>query len=119
MNIHHSTLAWALTLSAPMSVAYAGPCSLEIAQMQVVIESIVHKDAQTAPIASESIDAKMHRQPTDRSIADALVRLGIILPEQIEAVKTAIARAREADSADNRNVCEQALGDVRRLIRLP
>ena len=41
--------------------------------------------------------------------------LGDLSAEQVEAVKAAMARAREADGAGDQSACEQALADARQV----
>jgi hypothetical protein len=116
MNIQRSTLACATALAASMSATYAGPCSPEIIRVQEIIDADIHAKARTVT-APESRAAKAHRQPTPGSIAAAEVELGQISPQLRDAVKAAIARALKADGAGDRSTCEQALADVKRLLR--
>ena len=115
MNIQRSTLACAAALAALMSTAYAGPCSPEITRVQDLLDAriLAKAGAGTAP---ESTAAKMHHQPTPRSIAAAEAELGQLSLEQVNAVEAAMARARETDGAGDRSACEQALADVKRLL---
>jgi hypothetical protein len=115
MNILRATLACAAALAAPMSATYAGPCSPEITRVQEVIDARIQAKAGAAS-APESTAAKMHRQPTPSSIAAAQATRGQTSPEQFDAVKAAMARAREADGAGNQSACEQALADAKRLL---
>jgi len=50
------------------------------------------------------------------SIARAEEQLGEMSAQTVAAVKQALEHARAADSADNKNACEQALAEVQRLI---
>jgi hypothetical protein len=118
MNIHRSTLVCATALAASMSAAYAGPCSPEITRVRQVIAARIHAKAGAAH-ASESTAAKMHRQPTPRSIGAAEVAGGQTSPEEYNALNAAMARAVEADSAGNQSACEQALADAKRAMGLP
>jgi hypothetical protein len=43
-------------------------------------------------------------------------RLGEISPQTVDAVAQAMARARAADDADDKNACEQALADAQRAL---
>jgi hypothetical protein len=115
MNIQRSTLACTALLAASMSTTYAGPCSQEIIRVEEMIEARLQAKARGAQ-APESTAAKMHRQPTPDSIAAAEVKLGLISQEQVNTVKTAMARARDADGAGDQKACEQALADVKRLL---
>ena len=115
MNIQRSTLACAAALAASMSVAYAGPCSPEITQVQDLIDARIHAKAGAANLP-ESTAAKTHHQPTPSSIAAAEHELGQLSPEEFNAVNTAMARAIKADGAGDRSACEQALADAKRLL---
>ena len=115
MNIQRSTLACAAALVASMSVAYAGPCSPEITQVQDLIDARIHAKAGAANLP-ESTAAKTHHQPTPSSIAAAEAELGQMSLQEFTAVETAIARALEADSARDRSACAQALADVKSLL---
>jgi hypothetical protein len=106
----------AVALAASMSASYAGPCSHDIDRMQARIDAKLERKAATGPAAPESTDATMHRQPTPGSIAAAEERLGEVSTQTAEAVAQAMARARVADSADDKSACEQALADVQRAI---
>jgi hypothetical protein len=74
--------------------------------------------AAAGPSAKESTDALTHRQPTPSSIAGAEGRLREMSAQTAAAVKQALERARTADSAGDKNTCEQALAEVQRLIGL-
>jgi hypothetical protein len=118
MNIQRSTLACAAALAASMSATYAGPCSSEITRVRDVISARIHEKALAAT-ASESIDAKMHRQPTQSSIGAVQIETGQTSPELFNAVSAGMARAVEADRADDQSACQQALADVKRLLGSP
>src|SRR5215831_6207126 len=118
MNIQRSTLVCATVLAASMSATYAGPCSPEITRVRQVIDARIHAKAGAVD-ASESTAAKMHRQPTPRSIGAAEVTGGQTSPEEYNAVEAAMARAVEADRAGNQSACEQALADAKRAVGLP
>jgi len=59
--------------------------------------------------------ALLHGQPTQSSIAAAEeMRVDLCLP--IERAEAALSRAREADGANHRVACEEALAEVQRVI---
>ena len=62
-------------------------------------------------------DATTQRQPTPKSIGDAVARLGLASPENVKAIKEAMTRALEADRNGDRSGCEKALADARRVLR--
>jgi type II secretory pathway component PulM len=108
--------ASAIVLLASTSIGYAGPCSAEIDSMQTRVDARLEAKAAAGPSAKESTDALAHRQPTPSSIARAEERLREMSAETVAAVKQALGRARAADSAGDKNACEQALAEVQRLI---
>jgi hypothetical protein len=115
MSIRRMLTASAALL-ASMSASYAGPCSHEIDRVQHTIDAKLDAQAGAGPAARESIAATTDRQPTPESIAAAEARLGDLSPETIAAVRTAMTRARQADSAGEKSACEQALADVQRTL---
>jgi hypothetical protein len=68
------------------------------------------------PSAAESGAAKMHRQPTPRSIGTAESEVGGLSPEQRKAFAAAMTRAREADNASDESTCKQAVADVESIL---
>jgi hypothetical protein len=116
MSIQRLLVACAAALAASMSAAHAGPCAHEIDRMQAAIDARLEAKAAAGPAARESTAATMNRQPTPESIAAAEARLGEVSPQTMEAVGAAMARARDADRADDKSACEQALADVQRAI---
>jgi hypothetical protein len=58
--------------------------------------------------------AQMHRQPTPGSIAGAEQKLGE--GASFEPALSALAQARQADTAGDKAACERALAEVSRLI---
>jgi predicted lipid-binding transport protein (Tim44 family) len=103
-------------LAGPTIGSHAGPCSDEIYRMEARVEARLQAKAAAGPIAPESPEALRHRQPTPGSIAAAESRLGIASPQTVDAITKAMARAREADGADDLDACERALADVQSAI---
>ena len=99
-----------------INTAHAGPCSPEIDRMQARVDARLAAQAAAGPSAKESTEARTHRQPTPGSIAAAEGKLQEITPESAAAVKKALESARAADSAGDGSACQQALGEVQRLI---
>jgi hypothetical protein len=114
MSIHYqcALIAAAIVLSNVSS--YAGPCSPEIDRMQASVDTVIVALAAAGPPGRQSIAAMTHRQPTPSSIAEAEAKLG----EEARARRAlaALAQARAADRAGDKNACERALADVRREI---
>jgi hypothetical protein len=102
----------ALLLS--MAQCYAGPCSKQIDEMQLRIDSKLNAAAAAGPTAAETSAALLHRQPTPKAIASAEEKLGDISPETVRIVAEAMTLARQADAAGDKTACELALDDARR-----
>ncbi len=106
----------AAALTASATAVYAGPCASEIDRMVARINVKLGTVARTEPSAPESVEARQHRQPTPGSIAAAESQRGGLSVATVEAVKAAMTRAREADGVGDQSACDQALGEVQRLI---
>jgi len=99
--------ATALALSTLSS--RAGPCTYDIEVLQNRLRVV-----EQSPTAPESRSATLHRQPTAQSIAAAEQNVRQLYDTKAAAL--ALARAREADNADNAAACTRALNDVRRAL---
>ena len=84
--------------------------------MQTRIDAKLAANAAAGPTARQGAGVGGHVQPTPRSIAAAEVSLGEVSPETFNAVRQAMERARAADSAGDKNACEQALAEAQRAI---
>jgi hypothetical protein len=100
--------------AASVSAGHAGPC--EITQVRGEIDARLKAQAVGAPAAGESTAAKLHRQPTQNSVAESEAKLGVTSPEKVKTIRDAMERANKADNAGDRNACEQALADARRAL---
>ena len=116
MSINHLGVLVATALALSIATSHAGPCSHEIDRMQARIDSKLEAKAAAGPFAPEGAFAGMSDQPTPRSMATVEERLGEISPQTVDAVAQAMARARAADGADDKNACEQALADAQRAL---
>ena len=105
----------AIAFAAAISASHAGPCSDEISNMQARIDAKLEAKAAAGPTGRQ-VGASTHVQPTPRSIAAAEEKLGEVSAETVAAVRQAMLRARAADSAGDKNACEQALAEVQRAI---
>jgi hypothetical protein len=103
------TLLW-----ASITPGHAASCKAQIEQVQSQIDAKADAVAGAGPAASESAAARLHRQPTPSSIAQAEGRLGE--GTAIERALAALERAREADRIGNKNSCQQALVTARSAI---
>ena len=116
MNIQRLAVACAAALAASTSASYAGPCSQQITRVQVQIDAKLNARAEPGPIAPESPAAKLHRQPTPGSVADAEAKLGDTSAQRVKAVEAAMAEARKADGVGDLSACERALADAQRAL---
>ena len=110
-----SSLWTAVAMLASTSLAHAGPCLDEIAQVQQRMDSTVEQIAATGRTARQGTGLT-HAQPTPRSIAAAEAQLGELAPEKINAAREAMVRARAADAAGDKTACEEALADAKRTL---
>ncbi len=113
MTINTLLLSAAAAL-LPVLPSHAGPCTTEIERMQIEVDAVIEAVAAAGTSARESTAAMLHHQPTPGSIAAAEEEIGDG-PRTEEAV-AALAKAREADAANDKSACEQALAAARRAI---
>lgn len=92
----------------------AGPCTSEIVRLQAEVDAKIAAIAAAGPSAPESVDATLSHQPTPSSIAAAEEKVGAG-PGMTEAL-AALNRAREADNANDKSACDEALAEVQRLL---
>ncbi len=107
----------ASALLAATTIAHAGPCSSEIAQMQSNISARLEQIVAAGPTAPQ-VTGRTHVQPTPRSIAAGEAQLGQLAPEKIDDIRQAMDRARAADTAGDKAACEEALADAKQLLGL-
>jgi hypothetical protein len=105
----------AIAFIASVSASYAGPCTDDIDKMQARIDAKAHAMAAAGPTGRQT-EASTHVQPTPRSIGAAEEKLGEVSAGTVAAVRQAMLRARAADSAGDKNACEQALAEVQTAI---
>ena len=116
MRNYLAAAAAAIGLAMSSIDCSAGPCSSDIAAMQARLNARLEEKAAAGPTAPESQNALRHRQPTPRSLAEAERSLGELPPEKGGIVGAAMARARAADAAGDREACERALDEIRQAI---
>jgi hypothetical protein len=85
----------------------AGPCAEAIVASQSKIDVRIEAIAGSGRSAKEGLGATMHRQPTPQSLVAEEIRLGE--GAKLQAALDALARARQAEQAENREGCEKAL----------
>jgi hypothetical protein len=109
-------LILAVTLAASITASCAGSCLPEIGRTQSDINAKLEAKAAAGPSANESTTATMHRQPTPHSLAITESQLGSVSLDDVKTLESIMARAREADSVDDKSACERALAAVHRIL---
>jgi hypothetical protein len=93
----------------------ASPCSLDIDRAWVHINAQIRARIAAGRSAPQSTVALLHHQPTGSSVAaaeDTLVDMWV----PFETAVAALARARQADRANDGIACQAALANAERLI---
>jgi hypothetical protein len=116
MTVSRLVIFSAAALVGAVSASHAGPCTADIDHMQARLDARLEAQAAAGPTGREGTSATMNRQPTPSSVAAAEERLGDVSAQTLAAVKDGMARARAADSANDKTACEQALADVQRAL---
>ena len=107
--------AAAIALIALQGSAIAGPCASDIVAAQNTLDSREKQDAAAGPSLPESSAAKMHRQPTPASIAQAEARGGRG-NGALQAAK-ALDRARQDDQKNDEAACRSELSKANSLLK--
>ena len=90
-------------------------CSRDIDRAWTQVDAKIQARSAAGRSVPQSTIALFHRQPTQNSVAAAEKTLiDVWLP--IETAVAALSRAREADRANGRIACEEALAEVQRVI---
>jgi hypothetical protein len=115
MTFHKLLMLSATAVALSAQPGLASSCSTDIDLAWVNLNAQIQARVGAGRSAPQSAIGLMHRQPTRGSIAVAEETLvDVWLP--METAVSALARAREADRANDRSACEVALKDVQRLI---
>jgi hypothetical protein len=92
---------------APVA-AQAGPCSEEIARLEILLSRAEAAEAPL-PSAPESDFAKLHRQPTPKTVTQAT-------SEAEKKTEATLERARKLDAEGKETECMAALKDITPLL---
>jgi hypothetical protein len=93
----------------------ANSCSQDIDRAWAQVNTKIQARSGAGRSVPQGTIAFLHRQPTLGSVAAAQERLvDVWMP--METAVAALTRAREADRANDRAACEEALAEVRRAI---
>jgi Flp pilus assembly protein TadB len=102
-------------LASSTQPSRADSCSHEIDLAWVQVNAKIQARSSAGRSLPQSMIALLHRQPTQSSIASAQEMLvEVWLP--MEMAVAALSRAREADRANDRIACDEALAEVRRVV---
>ena len=116
MTTIHQTLVLAATALALSTLpGRAGPCAQDIDRAWAQVDAKIHARIAAGRSLPQSTIGLLHHQPTPVSVATAEKTLdqGWV---PMEAAVAALARAREADRADDGSTCEQTLAQAQRAI---
>src|ERR1700733_243544 len=105
----------AIAIAFSAKASHANPCSPDIDRAWIEVSAKIQARTSVGRSAPQSSIALLHRQPTQRSIAAAQDTL-VDVWEPMESAVAALARAREADRANDTMACEAALEDAHRMI---
>jgi hypothetical protein len=89
------------------TVSHAGPCTAQIAQLQLQIK-VSAPGPTTGPTAPQTVGAQLHHQPTPGTVEHAEISANA-------DADAALDRARKADADGNARGCKKALRAARRL----
>ena len=103
----------ATTFAISTTSVLGGPCSQAIVRAQIHVDAKIASTATMGRFAPESIDARLHHQPTPASVAAAERQLK---EGSGTAALAALERAREADREGNGPGCSRALAEARQVI---
>jgi hypothetical protein len=115
MSIHRLLTVGAAALAFWTSPSRAGPCVSDIDRMWVEIGTKLQARLGAGRSAPQTAIALLHRQPTLNSIATAEENLGQGWLAMETAV-AALARARQADRANDGFACKQAIREAQHAI---
>jgi hypothetical protein len=111
-------MTWtAAALCAWLPVVHAASCSDDIDRMQARIDARVEAIAAAGPFVPAGVNAGMGVQPTPFGMATVEARMGEVSVNKVDAVRNAMAQARAANAAGKYHACENALADVRSIMR--
>jgi hypothetical protein len=112
-TIHALLVLGATALALSTQPTRAGPCARDIDQAWLQVGAKIQARIAAGRSAAQSMIGVLHHQPTPSSIAAAEKTLGEGW-SPMEAAVSALTRAHEADRADDRGACEQALAQMQR-----
>jgi hypothetical protein len=115
MTFHKLLMLSAAVVTLSAQPGLASTCSTDIDLAWLHLNAKIQARIGAGRSVPQSTIGLMHRQPTQGSIAAAEETLADVWVP-VETAVSALAQAREADRANDRIACENALKDVQRLI---
>ena len=114
-RIHQMFVLAATVLALSTLPGRAGPCAQDIDRAWAQVDAKIHARIAAGRSLPQSTIGLLHHQPTPVSVATAEKTLdqGWV---PMEAAVAALAKAREADRADDGSTCEQTLAQAQRAI---
>jgi hypothetical protein len=116
MRVRCLIVPFAAVFAASISAGYAGPCSDDISVAQTRIDAMLEAKVAAGPPATPEAMAGTSPQPTPYSMANVEEKMGELSPRMFNVMQQAMLRARAADGANQKGVCEQALAEVWRTL---
>jgi hypothetical protein len=113
--IHQMLVLAATALALSTLPGRAGPCAQDIDRAWAQVDAKIHARIAAGRSLPRSTIGLLHQQPTPDSVATAEKTLGQGWAP-MEAAVAALARAREADRADDGSTCEQTLAQAQHAI---
>ena len=115
MRSHKLLVLSAVAVALSSQPSRANSCSQHIDRAWAQVNAQIQARSAAGRSVPQSTIALLHRQPTQSSVAAAEKTLvDVWLP--METAVAALSRAREADRANDRIACEEALAEVQRVI---
>jgi hypothetical protein len=102
-------------LASSMQPSRADSCSQDIDHAWFQVNAKIQARSAAGRSVPQSTIALLHRQPTRSSVAATEETL-VDVWQPMETAVAALSRAREADRANDRTACAEALAEVQRLI---
>ncbi len=116
MTVRAALALAAVACALTPEVARAGPCTDQIYQADVAINTRLDAAAAKGKSGTESTFATTNHQPTPASVAEAEAKLGDVPEAEVRALREYMQAARRADEAGDRPACEKALSQARSVL---
>jgi hypothetical protein len=117
MRFHELLALSAVAVALSTQPSRANTCSQDIDRAWAEVNTKIQARSGAGRSVPQGTTASLHRQPTQNSVAAAQERL-VDVWRPMETAVAALSRAREADRANDRAACDEALAEVRRRIGL-